>query len=57
MNILTFDTALNKTYISLSNDDKIIEKITIENTKDKYHSAFLIQEIANILKRNNISSF
>ena len=54
MNILTFDTALNKTYISLSNDEKIIEKITIENTEDKYHSAFLIQEIANILKKNNM---
>ena len=54
MKILTFDTALNKTYISLSTDNKIIEKPVIENSNDKYHSAFLIQEIANILKRNNL---
>ena len=55
MIILTFDTALNKTYISLSKDGEIIEKPVIENREDKYHSAFLIQEIANILKRNNIN--
>ena len=54
MNFLTFDTALNKTYISLNEDDKIIEMPVIENQNDKYHSAFLIQEIANILKRNNL---
>ena len=54
MKILTFDTALNKTYISLSKDDKIIENPIIENSEDKYHSAFLIEEIANILKRNNL---
>lgn len=55
MKIFTFDTALNKTYIALSEDSKIIEKITIENTQDKYHSAFLIKEIANILKNNNFT--
>lgn len=54
MRFLTFDTALDKTYISLSEDNKIIEKPIIENSNDKYHSAFLIQEIANILKRNHL---
>ena len=54
MKILTFDTALNKTYISLSEGNKIIENPIIENSEDKYHSAFLIAEIANILKRNNL---
>ena len=54
MRILTFDTALNKTYISLSENDIIIENPVIENREDKYHSAFLIQEIAQILKRNNL---
>ena len=54
MKILTFDTALDKTYISLSEDYKIIENPIIENREDKYHSAFLIYEIANILKRNNL---
>ena len=54
MKILTFDTALNKTYISLSEDDRIIENPIIENTDDKYHSAFLIKEISEILKRNSL---
>lgn len=54
MKILTFDTALNKTYISLSEDDSIIEKISIENHDDKYHSAFLIKEISNVLKKNKL---
>ena len=54
MKILTFDTALNKTYISLSEDLTLLEKMTIETNEDKYHSAFLIQEIANILKRQNL---
>ena len=54
MKILTFDTALNKTYIALRGDDFILEKMTIETKEDKYHSAFLIQEIANILKKQNL---
>lgn len=54
MKILTFDTALNKTYISLNEDNKCIENVTIENTDDKYHSAFLIQEIANTLKKHGL---
>lgn len=54
MKILTFDTALNKTYICMSENDTIIEQLTIENREDKYHSAFLIQEIANILKKQNL---
>ena len=54
MKILTFDTALNKTYISLSENEDILEKITIENHEDKYHSAFLIKEIAKVLKKNHL---
>ena len=54
MKILTFDTALNKTYICLSENNLVIEKLIIENREDKYHSAFLIQEIANILKKQKL---
>ena len=54
MKILAFDTALNKTYIALSENDNLIENKIIETNEDKYHSAFLIQEIANILKRQNL---
>lgn len=55
MKFLTFDTALNKTYISLGEDNSFTELLTIENSEDKYHSAFLIQEIANILKKNKLT--
>lgn len=48
MNILVFDTGLNKTYIALSVDNKIFSEI-IESTEDKYHSAFLIKKIVEIL--------
>ena len=54
MKILTFDTALNKTYISLCEDNEIIENPVIENSDDKYHSAFLIKELSEILKRNKL---
>ena len=55
MRVLSFDTALNKTYIALNENGNIIEKMAIENSKDKYHSAFLIKEISNILKNNNLT--
>ena len=54
MLILAFDTCFNKSYIALSNDNKIIESKIIENTDANYHSAFLISSIRNILKNNNI---
>jgi len=53
MNILGFDTGLNKTYLSLCVDDEIFSK-TIESHDDKYHSAFLLQEIVNILKEHEL---
>jgi len=36
MIFLTFDTALNKTYISLFQDEKELASITVESTQDKY---------------------
>lgn len=54
MKILTFDTSLDKTYVTLSFDGVIIESETVENTEDKYHSAFLIPILAQILKKNNL---
>lgn len=55
MILLSFDTALNKTYISLSKDDEILTSKIIENTEDNYHSAFLISSIKEILKENNLT--
>ncbi len=52
MNILAFDTTLNKTYISLLINDKIDSKIFETDTKN-YHSAYLISGIKEILENNN----
>lgn len=52
MNILGFDTGLNKTYLALAINDDIYTEI-IESTEEKYHSAYLIQEIVNILEKHN----
>jgi len=54
MILLSFDTALNKTYVTLSKDGKILESKIVENTEDNYHSAFLISTIKEILKENNL---
>lgn len=55
MKFLTFDTSLNKTYITLSEDEKILASKIIESTNEKYHSALLIPTIVEILKSNNIT--
>lgn len=55
MYILTFDTALDKTYVALFNDSaKVFTKI-IESTEDKYHSAFLIQNLVDLLKLHSLT--
>lgn len=55
MKILTFDTSLNKTYITLCENADIICTKTIDSSDEKYHSAFLIPCIVEILKNNNLS--
>lgn len=55
MKILTFDTSLDKTYVTLSYDGKIVSDEIIENHNEKYHSAFLIPTIVEILKKNKIT--
>ena len=54
MKILTFDTSLDKTYITLSENSHILSDVIIENHDEKYHSAYLIPSIVSILKDNNI---
>ena len=48
MNILAFDTSLNKTYLALSHNENIITE-TIESTEDKYEVQHkdIIQETSN----------
>ena len=54
MKILAFDTCLDKTYITLSEDSKIIESKIILSDGENYHSAYLISTIVEILKSNNL---
>ncbi len=54
MNILAFDTCLDKMYVVLRTEDKILSSEIVENTESKYHSAFLISTIRSILSKNNI---
>lgn len=55
MYILTFDTSLEKTYISLIENKNIVENFEISNQGEKYHSSFLMSAINEILKNNKIS--
>lgn len=54
MNILTIDTVLDKSYISLLLNGKEIFK-SIESDEKNYHSAYLIKVLDKILKENNSS--
>ena len=55
MNILVFDTCLDKMYVTLAQDDRIVASEIITNKDNKYHSAFLISTIKNILKNNHLT--
>jgi tRNA threonylcarbamoyl adenosine modification protein YeaZ len=50
MKILAFDTCLDKTYITLNDDNKIIKSEIIFSDGENYHSAYLISTIVKILK-------
>lgn len=54
MKILVFDTCLDKMYVTLADDKNVISSEIVENSESKYHSAFLISTIKNILKKNNL---
>lgn len=55
MNILGFDTCLDKMYVVLAKDDDILDSKIIETTKEHYHSAFLISTLKTILKANGLT--
>lgn len=55
MKILAFDTCLDKMYVTLAENDKILSSKIITNKDNKYHSAFLISTIKEILKENNLT--
>ena len=55
MKILAFDTCLDKTYITLVEDDKVLRSETIVSDGQNYHSAYLISTIVKVLKELNLT--
>lgn len=55
MKILVFDTCLDKMYVALAEDEKILSSKIVTNQDNKYHSAFLISTIKEMLKENNLT--
>lgn len=53
MNLLAFDTCLDKTYVTLYNGEVFTNKIILSNDKN-YHSAYLISTIVELLKSKNL---
>lgn len=51
---LAFDTCLNKMYVILKKDGDILASKTVENHDNKYHSAFLISTLQEVMSENNI---
>ena len=54
MKLLSFDTCLDKTYITLSDGDKIIKSEMIYSDGENYHSAFLISTIVKVLRETGL---
>lgn len=51
---LAFDTCLDKMYAVLKKDGKILSSRIVENHDNKYHSAFLISTLQEIMVENNV---
>jgi len=51
---LAFDTCLDKMYAVIKKDGLIIASKTVENHDNKYHSAFLISTLQEIMSANSI---
>lgn len=56
MKILAFDTCLDKMYVVLKDEDKVLSSEIVENQGEKYHSAFLVSTIKKVLKDNNLKA-
>lgn len=51
---LAFDTCLDKMYVTLAEGEKISDSRIVVNHDEKYHSAFLISTIKDVLKSNGL---
>ena len=54
MKLLSFDTCLDKTYITLNDGEKIIKSEIIFSDGENYHSAYLISTIVRVLKESGL---
>lgn len=53
---LAFDTCLDKMYAVIKKDGKVLSSRVVENRDNKYHSAFLISTLQEIMSENGIVS-
>ena len=51
---LAFDTCLDKMYVVLKKDGEILASKTVENHDNKYHSAFLISTLQEVMCENDV---
>lgn len=51
---LAFDTCLDKMYAVIKKDGQILSSRIVENKDNKYHSAFLISTLQEIMSENHI---
>ena len=54
MKILAFDTCLDKTYVTLSENSNVIKSEIIKSDNENYHSAYLLSVIVKILKEEGL---
>ena len=54
MLLIAFDTCLDKMYVTLKKDEKILSSKVVENSDTKYHSAFLISTLQRVMNENNV---
>ncbi|MBP7212119.1 tRNA (adenosine(37)-N6)-threonylcarbamoyltransferase complex dimerization subunit type 1 TsaB [bacterium] len=50
MNILAFDTCLNRMFVAVGDENGVFSSKVVETTESTYHSAFLISTIVEMLK-------
>lgn len=55
MLILVFDTCLDKMYVTIADDDRVLTSKVVTNKDNKYHSAFLVSTIKEVLKENGLT--
>ena len=55
MKILAFDTCLDKTYVTLSENENILKSEIINSDGENYHSAYLISTIIKVLRSNDLT--